>query len=62
MLKHHKSCTKSDDVKHMIFLGCQGSMKMHDVAFKRNIFKDIITDALLWHNLTLYFIECKDDI
>ncbi|XP_074347623.1 zinc finger BED domain-containing protein RICESLEEPER 2-like [Apium graveolens] len=57
MLKHQKTCTRSRDVRQMIISSSQGSMTMQNAKFDPLIFRDMITDAVVRHNLPLQFVE-----
>ncbi|KAL6502068.1 hypothetical protein OROGR_027201 [Orobanche gracilis] len=57
MLKHQKLCVTSSDIRQMIISRGQGSIMMHNGSFDPKIFRDLITDAVIRHNLPLQFVE-----
>ena len=57
LLKHQKTCVKTPDIRQMIISRSQGSMVVNNGAFDPKIFRDMITDAVVRHNLPLSFVE-----
>ncbi|KAK1361271.1 hypothetical protein POM88_045745 [Heracleum sosnowskyi] len=57
LLKHQKTCTRSSDIRQMIISSIGGSIAMHSAKFDPMVFRDMITDAVVRHNLPLQFVE-----
>lgn len=57
MLKHHKRCLHTGDIKQLILTSNQGSMSIREGLFDPRIFWDMIANAVVRHNLPLQFIE-----
>ncbi|XP_074323209.1 zinc finger BED domain-containing protein RICESLEEPER 2-like [Apium graveolens] len=57
LLKHQKIFVISSDIRQMIISKSQGSMLVHNGAFDPKIFRDMITEVVVKHNLPLSFVE-----
>ncbi|KAK1369346.1 hypothetical protein POM88_035438 [Heracleum sosnowskyi] len=57
MLKHQKVCLSTGDLRQMILSSSQGSISVRSSSFDPKIFRDMITNAVVRHNLPLSFVE-----
>lgn len=57
MLKHQKVCLNTGDIRQMILSSSQGSISLRNTSFDPKIFRDLITSAVVRHNLPLSFVE-----
>lgn len=57
LLKHQRTCVKTPDIRQMMLSRSKGSMLVNNRAFDPKIFRDMITDAVVRHNLPLSFVE-----
>lgn len=57
MLKHHKVCLNTGDIRQMILSSSQGSITVRNTSFDPKILRELITNAVVRHNLHLSFVE-----
>lgn len=57
LLKHQKACENTKDLKQMMLSSSEGSMSMRNILFDPQVFRDLITNAVIKHNLPLIFVE-----
>lgn len=57
LLKHQKVCENTKDIRQMVLSSSDGSMTMRNILFDPQVFRDLITNAVIRHNLPLHFVE-----
>lgn len=57
LLKHQKACVDTKDIRQMVLSSSDGSMTMRNILFDPQVFRDLITNAVIRHNLPLHFVE-----
>ena len=57
MLKHQKICQNSLDIRQMVMSSSSGAITVRNGMFDLKVFRDLITSAVVRHNLPLKFVE-----
>lgn len=57
LLKHQKACETTKDLRQMVLSSSEGSMAIRNALFDPQVFRDLITNAVIKHNLPLHFVD-----
>lgn len=57
MLKHQKICQNSVNIRQMVMSSSSGAITVRNGMFDPKVFRDLITCAVVRHNLPLKFVE-----
>ncbi|XP_074351936.1 zinc finger BED domain-containing protein RICESLEEPER 2-like [Apium graveolens] len=55
--KHQKVCVDTKDIRQMFLSSSEGSMALRNTLFAPQVFIDLITNAVIKHNLPLHFVD-----